>query len=77
MSETIVVNVNGQSTAWASTDGKAGAFAGPLRNAARDHALAGPLVELSPGNPRPLTMSPPSARLPPLSCQPARHRRGS
>ena len=50
MSETIVVNVNGQSTAWASNEGKPGVFAGPLRNAARDHAFAGTIVELAPGD---------------------------
>ena len=50
MSETIVVRVDGQSTAWASNQGRHGVFAGPLRNTARDHAFAGTVVELSPGD---------------------------
>lgn len=52
MSETIVVSVNGQSTAWASNHGKPGAFAGHLRNEARGHVTAGTVVELSSGDPQ-------------------------
>ncbi len=50
MSETLVVRVDGQSTAWASNQGRHGVFAGPLRNAARDHALEGTVIELTPGD---------------------------